>query len=185
MKRALAGVREGVRPSVACIAILAAVCGSCARLEPRRIEANVQSQGADGVVRDLYEDPDRWELFLDHVSSGSPAWLNAALAVAPGTDAGATQMLAIAVFMALEPSPQEVLQVFQRSSQSPEPALSPLEVCGDWVYIDYPEDEARALIRARISKLREVGNPELAIVRDECVRLLMEALALKFPQPLE
>ena len=83
-------------------------------------------------------------------------------------------------------TPAEALRLLGRSSQLTKPKFSPLDVCGDWVCIDYPPDEARAVIRARIGAVQEIAVPgELASTRDECLRFLREALALQLPQPLD
>jgi hypothetical protein len=162
------------------IAVLAFTCMGAGN-RAGTLLAEVRSRGAHAVVRDLWAHGDEWSDVMEGVSSGSTAWLDVAVALAPGTDAGSTSELLVALFLALRPAPEETLGLFYPSSRFPAEIASVFNegnVCGGHVYIDYQPREARRLIDARIAALRGLPDGHLNPVRQSCLRGLVRARAL-------
>jgi hypothetical protein len=158
-------------------AAFAVACSGFFGPDPATLRSDIQARGARAVVADLYAHREQWDHFLRGVGSGSPEWLSVGFELRQGTDAGASSELGVAFFMALAPAPETVLRLLDRSARSEKLRLAPYQVCGDWVYIDYPENDAHALIEARLKTVQAVAAPELLSLRDECLRLLNHALA--------
>ena len=76
---------------------------------PGRVQEQVTTRGADDVVRELYAQPERWASVLNHIETGDPEWIAAALVLRPGSDAGSTSMLNDSMFAALEKAPEIVI----------------------------------------------------------------------------
>jgi len=125
-------------------------CSHGPTLNPVKLRQAAKLRGPNAVVAELYNVEPDWDAFLQGVSSGSPEWLDLAAALAPGTDAGATSMLGIALFLALGPAPERVLRLLAAPSGLRDAYFSVEDVCGSNVYIDYSPPEARGLISARL-----------------------------------
>jgi len=57
---------------------------------PKLLLARIQNKGAAAVIRSLWGTP-RWSKLTDRAASGAAGWVNVAVALAPGSDAGFTQ----------------------------------------------------------------------------------------------
>jgi len=97
---------RGERRVISSVVVLASLLACSHLRRPARLQDEVKRRGAQAVVADLYVHEDRWEEFLRGVASGAPEWLELAVVRAPGTDAGATNQLGIALFLALGPAPE-------------------------------------------------------------------------------
>ena len=62
---------------------------------------DVRAHGARAVVASLWSNSDRWNHVMANIGRGKPEWLDVAVALHPGTDAGAAETLDEAVFFAL------------------------------------------------------------------------------------
>src|SRR5262245_44994180 len=83
----------------------------------------VEDQGAREVVRALYAQDYEWESVLRAIAGGGEQWIRVAVALRPGADAGAGEMLTLAVGESLEHSPEAALRLAG-------PAFGLLAICG-------------------------------------------------------
>jgi hypothetical protein len=103
------------------------------------------------------------------VALGSDEWLGVAEALAPGTDAGTSHGLNIALHHALAKNPERVLTILARLPERTE------LVCSDGDDEQAAEPAAREL-RAALAAVGRVGAPELRAQRDQCLQALRGAL---------
>jgi hypothetical protein len=160
---------------------LAIGCATTTNTVPRSLLAEVRARGARAVVEELWEDGGGWSEFTQGVASGAAEWLEVAVALAPGTDAGATSELLVALFLALEPAPERTFRLFYPSSRVQAQLgseFSLANVCGGGhVYIDFEPLEALRLIEARVAAVQDVPS-DLAVPRESCLRGLEQSHAL-------
>ena len=78
-------------------------------LTPDEIIAKVKADGADQVVHEIWHSQAKVQALLKGVGSGNKAWLEAAKAIQPATDAGSAEELASALAEALVNNPYVVL----------------------------------------------------------------------------
>ena len=143
-------------------------------LTPAQILKSISAHGARETVGSLHESGTDWYVVVQQVSAGDPAYLAVAEALRPGTDAGASSELNIAVFIALARSPLLVLGML-RDTQVGAGAFSVRFVCSSNIGIDFPADDSRRMIRERITILEKLhGGEETA--RDSCLSALRTAL---------
>jgi hypothetical protein len=141
--------------------------------EAAHISARVKNDGPTAVVRSIYADDRQWKDLLANVATGRRDWLALAVELRPGSDAGATEELTLAVGEALEHRPENVLSI----------AIDPYplnEVC-DVPETDDPRFDSlpRALetLNKRQVMLRRVTTPSLRTRRDQCTAQLESAKA--------
>ncbi|MGO4261692.1 hypothetical protein [Lysobacter sp. TAB13] len=78
-------------------------------LAPEDVQSMVRTRGAPAAVRAIWSSPHDIKRFLDGVGSGDSRWIDAAQAVAPAVDAGASEELNDALAKALVAKPYQVL----------------------------------------------------------------------------
>jgi hypothetical protein len=140
-------------------------------LTPEDVLRWIAESGARSVVANLYEDYSRWRELLLNIGMGDAAWLRVAVALRPGSDAGTTDMLDLAVGEALEHQPRSVLEIAV-------PALGIECVCGGPDVDDERYDSYELSINAievRKRMLGAVSDAHLATARDRCIAALEEA----------
>jgi len=76
---------------------------------PDRVIHDVKARGARQVVNEIWASEEKTKIFLGGVSRADPAWVEAAQAVKPGTDAGASEELNDAIALALLKAPYAIL----------------------------------------------------------------------------
>lgn len=109
---------------------------------------------------------------MANIGRGSPEWLEVAVALHPGTDAGAAEMLDEAVFFALRTEPAAVLKLLKDGR------FETKFVCSSNVGIDYTPAESRRFIRERIKVLSGLSaDAKVLATRDQCLAGLRGALA--------
>jgi hypothetical protein len=64
-------------------------------------------------VATLYADTNQWNQVTSHIGRGDREWLAVGAALRSGTDAGASEALDEAMFLALKPAPITVLQLIK------------------------------------------------------------------------
>jgi hypothetical protein len=141
---------------------------------PSALRAEIAAHGARAVVGRLWkapvETPGRaWLSVEEQVALGSDEWLGVAEALAPGTDAGTSHGLNIALHHALAKNPERVLTILARLPERTE------LVCSDGDDEQAAEPAAREL-RAALAAVGRVGAPELRAQRDQCLQALRGAL---------
>ena len=77
---------------------------------PDDILHRIVLQGAQQTVGDLWGQPPAWDAVTEKIASGQEQWLAVAVALHPGTDAGASTALRDAMFRALEKNLAGVLR---------------------------------------------------------------------------
>jgi hypothetical protein len=158
--------------AVAMLVVMALVssgrCFSQQALEAGALMQEIATNGPRDVVTALYDDDAKWDELLDHVANGNEEWLRAAVALRPGTDAGATNMLTLSVGEALEHSPAQVLRIAAA-------AFGFDLVCGAPDADDDRYNSLESSLRAielRMRKLSQLADPALKVDRDECTQHL-------------
>ncbi len=123
------------------------------------------------IVRKLTEgDAANWTMILAKIEAGDPEWITCAAAyIAPGTDAGATTDLLVALAFGLPRNPQAVL------SQEVGLGLSMLSVCS-LPFIEPTYDFVKSYGEETVAALLRVDEPYLLDARDTCLRRMREAL---------
>jgi hypothetical protein len=133
--------------------------------------ADVRAHGARVVVAALWSDNDRWNQVMENIGRGGSEWLEVAVALHPGTDAGAAEALDEAVFFALKPSPVAVLKLLKDGR------FDTKFVCSSNVGTDYTPAESRRFITERIKALSGLSDTKVLKARDQCLAGLRAALA--------
>lgn len=140
-------------------------------LTPEDILERIAKNGPRVTAAQIYGDPMQWRAVLTGIATGSKWWLNAAVGLRSGSDAGASNQIDLAIGEALEHHPQWVLEVAV-------PAIGYKSICGG------PDvDDARynsfslsmKAIEKRKSMLRAVSGVE-AHSAGECLRNLNDAV---------
>ena len=115
-----------------------------------------------------------WEYLLSRVETGRRAWIDVAAKLYPGTDAGSTEMLTLALGEALVHSPREVL-IQGASTFGVESICSGPDV-DDHRY--ETRDRAVAAVVERITAVRKLRGRDVAALRASCLRSLQAEKAL-------
>jgi hypothetical protein len=132
---------------------------------------DVNTRGPQPVVAALRSDSNQWDQVMTNISHGNPHWLNVAAALRPGTDAGSSEALNEAVFLALKPAPTRVLQLLKDGT------FETAAVCNSNIATDYPDAQSQKFIKERIAALQGVSDQNTLAVRDRCLAGLRAALA--------
>jgi hypothetical protein len=151
------------------VCVVDACSGQPLLQDAKTIIEEVNNKGASEVVRKICGTP-RWERILGNIAFGDPAWIDVAIALRGGTDAGATSELHSAMFLALGTNPTYVLQKV-------EPQYSVSNICEGRV--DFPAVNQDALAEsARIRKaVEEVRGTHLQEKKQVCLIKLREGEA--------
>jgi hypothetical protein len=154
---------------------VSAVCSAANPLIPSLhasgILTDVRTRGAKAVVASLWSDGGRWNQVMANIGRGRPEWLEVAVALQPGTDAGAAETLDEAVFFALGAAPVAVLKLLK------EGRFQTKFVCSSNVEEDYTTSESQGFIRERIKVLSGLADARTLATRDQCLAGLRSALA--------
>jgi hypothetical protein len=139
--------------------------------DPKLIIAEASKRGAGTVVSELYSNPTEWIFLLRQIATGSDAWLKVAVALHPGSDAGASQMLALSIGEALENAPENVFKIvlgeFHLNLICGAPDLD------DPRYGSY--ELAMEAIKKRQTRISAVTDSKLRAICNECIQLLEKA----------
>ena len=139
--------------------------------KPESIISEVKLRGAKSVVVDLTKDWNVWDSICDKVATGNSTWLKAAVALQPGTDAGSSETMDLALGEALEHSPENVFRiaipVFEIESICSGPDV-------DSSRYDSYELSLKA-INLRIKKVAAIKNQKLKEMSKDCIKHLEES----------
>jgi hypothetical protein len=139
-------------------------------LQPSDLMKEISSEGAPQVVRRLYDNGDAWNEVMGKIRTGNARWLEVARNLHAGTDGATSEELDLAIFFALAPAPQAVLNLLADGEFDVE------YVCSSNVHVDYPLTESRRLVEERLRVLRGVNAKHLVDIRDSCKSGLRQAL---------
>lgn len=141
-------------------------------LAPVDIEAMIRRNDPRYTVDYLYKDIYVWQGLLKNIARGEDEWLEIAVHLKAGSDAGTSEMLNYAVGEALENAPERVLEITAGEYR--------LEnICGgpdvdDLRYSTY--EQALKSIELRIDSLMRVSNKRVEDDRNFCIKKLKESL---------
>ena len=139
--------------------------------DPQAIIDEVSSRGAREVVLELYNDDDTGYALLRNIATGSELWLKAAAALRSGSDAGASEMLDLAVGEALEHAPANVLRITPKVSWLRSVCAGP--DVDDRRYDSY--ELSMNAINLRLKLVAAITDPKLQHLCDQCIRYLEES----------
>jgi len=166
------------------VILACAVCGNSQGAEkdrihnkniiPAEIVEKIQREGAKKVVREFYQDVIIWNKLLKNIASGKRSWLEVAVYLRPGTDAGASEMLDLAMGEALGNSPKLVLEIIKKSD-----IFTATFVCSgpdvdDPRYSTY--DKVIIATNHRIAVLEKVDDTNLKDTRNLCIENLKASI---------
>jgi hypothetical protein len=124
---------------------------------------SIKSKGPASVVKDLTTgDGSRWKNVLNHIETGSPAWLDVAGRLLTATDASWTSDLLFALAIALTRNAEGVLSMVG-------PNL-PLDKVCSVPYIEPDERTVQNYRRKVRSALQKVTSPELDSRKRDCLK---------------
>jgi hypothetical protein len=109
-----------------CLAWTASTAG--VSREADQFLARIQKEGAPAVTKALWGTAD-WTKLTEKIASGEPKWIDVAVALSKGSDAGATEELNDALFQGLSVHPSYVLKSLPIEQSTTNP-LSLSTVCG-------------------------------------------------------
>lgn len=113
----------------ACCATRAVPSAEPRAQNPEIMLARIKKEGAAAVIKSLWGIPAKWNELTDKVATGNAAWVDVAVALGPGSDAGSTSELEDALFVALGQNAEYVLRVLPPEEYHGNPlALS--DICG-------------------------------------------------------
>ena len=139
--------------------------------DPNVILDEVSKRGAHTIVLELYSKPTEWNFVLRQIAAGTKTWLNVAVKLHAGSDAGASEMLTLSVGEALERSPSNVFKIALTEFQ--------LEAICSGPDVDDARYNSYALaikaINQRQKRISAIANPKLKNVSTKCIQLLEEA----------
>jgi len=136
--------------------------------ETASILADVSNRGSRIVASELYSDPEKWNLVLRNIATGTALWLKVAVALHSGSDATISEMLSLAVGEALEKSPANVFRITL-------PVFQLKFICGGPDVDDSRYDSYERTIEAikrRQNKVSSLADPELTKVGLLCIQAL-------------
>jgi hypothetical protein len=135
------------------------------KLAPANIRQQVHKHGAKQTVAALYSNNATWEELLRNISSGEREWLQIAVELKDGADAGSSEMIKFAVGEALANKPENVIGIaikkFSLQAICSEPDID------DARYSSY--EKAVLEINRRIAVLKKYHTRQYQQVRNECI----------------
>jgi hypothetical protein len=174
-KRSITGISAVILCALQLIGADGMASPTSAPLRADQILADIKHRGAQEVLKGFWKQDGsfgpKWDEIADRVARGGKDWLQVAAALRPATDAGASETLDEAVFLALKPSPVKVLRLLREGT------FETQAICSSIIGIDYDETESRRFIQERIEVLAGVSEPSVRGVREECLKGLRGALA--------
>jgi competence protein ComGC len=141
-----------------------------------QVENAIQEKGAANVVQELNRQASStaWESIEDNVATGNVRWLNVAKQLRQYTDASTSLGLENALAEALPKNASGVLAILG-TDQSKEFTIQ--RVCSGETYIEPSTTELRRHLKASITALEKVSDPQLQTNRSACNAALNKDLS--------
>jgi hypothetical protein len=142
------------------------VGGESAPIEPTALLRKLEGSDGRHVVEKLNDN--QWNFILKNIETGEKRWLDVAVSLHRRTDAGRSEMVALAVGNALVKNPSGVLH-------SAIGEISVESVCGYPDMSDHRTDSQQKVVGyldARIQAAGKVDDKEVAGQRDKCLETL-------------
>jgi hypothetical protein len=142
-----------------------------AAVTPAQVEAMLARQTPQQVVNALYGSGEnsRWDTVARGIAHGERAWLNVAVRLSGGTDAGTSDDFAIAASDALTVNPAGTLRLLSRIPMG----AGACEENG----FEVPRAQARAFYRAALASVATVRERGLQRIKGQCLASLRHGLA--------
>lgn len=146
-------------------------CASSLAQQPLNAETILQrigKQGSKEVASDFTHE--QWDAVLNNIEVGDEAWLELAVKLHMGADAGYAEMLTFSVGRALAKSPHNVLSIAV-------PEFSIEGICGYPDMTDPRTDTKMKVISyldERIEAMSHLGNQDVAKTNARCLQVLEE-----------
>lgn len=136
--------------------------------KPESIIHEIKSRGANAVVSELYSDLNVWHSILQKIATGNQSWLEVAVALRAGSDAGASEMLTLAVGEALQNNPKHVFTIAAKAFELRNICSGP--DVDDERYNSY--ELSMKEIDRRIEKIKVVKDRSMEKISKECIQYL-------------
>ncbi len=138
---------------------------------PKQIINEIDKRGAKQIVFELYQDQETWYSVLRKIGTGEESWLKVATALRSGSDAGASEMLTLAVGEALEHKPAVVFKIALQAFELRDICSSP--DVDDERYNSY-ELSIRS-VNIRIDKVAAITNQGMKDISNKCIQYLEDS----------
>lgn len=139
--------------------------------DPKSIIRKVSERGAQIVVAELYSKDEMWSFVLRNIATGAEAWLNVAITLHHGSDAGASEMVTLSIGEALESLPENVFRIALK--EFPLKSICSGPDVDDKRFDSY--ELSMAAINRRERRISAISNSNLKEVGKECINYLEEA----------
>jgi hypothetical protein len=165
-----------IRSSTWCVCLVLLSVASAVADDQALLKQAIAVRGAAQVLAEVYDKPERWPAIVDGISRGERGWLEIAALLRPASDAGASEDLDQAMAEALRRVPRSVLPLLTAAQFEPE------AVCGNYEALhrqgaDTSKPALLKWLREQESAVREVQEPQLRKVQDQCLRRIRAARA--------
>jgi hypothetical protein len=140
---------------------------SLAQEDPHSLMQQINKMGARSAIRKLWENQGIWENVMKRIASGEEDWVELAIALYAGSDAGAASELRDAMFQALRQNPAYVLG-------RAEPTFPVSDLCGGRSDPLPTYKDAIAEQESTIAAVKTVKSEELNSKKEACVSKLEE-----------
>lgn len=132
---------------------------------PDEITSAVKAEGAEKVIRQIFES-DAWQVHVyPGISSGDPQWLQVAKILRPSTDAGASEEMNNALSLALLKRPYAVLPVLKNLWWEKD-----IDICYFGWDSEFPDMTVRAYVNQLEKALGKTANEKNAELRKSCLK---------------
>ncbi len=136
-----------------------------------RVETSIRQHGAAATIARLWGKggwPSQWDWVIDRMGDGNAGWIALAPKLAPGSDAGSSEDLGIALAFALPKNPRAVLAALDLGNGI---VLGADRVCGA-PFIEDTVKDIPAYRRRAIRAVKAVSNPHLKMAKTACLTAL-------------
>ena len=158
-----------MHPASVLFVLLLAQSKPAVALTPADVSTAIREKGAVATLASLYQNEEKWILFLQGVQKANPAWLKIAASLLPGSSGDAHYDVVAAVGDALEKNPTTVFRLTI-------PPLTVEEIC------DGPEGDGATLFEEKLAQLRlrrrnvaRIRQKNLQPQATKCLATLAEA----------
>jgi hypothetical protein len=149
-----------------CGILIAFAAHSCEAVTAAAVHAQIEEKGPRAAIESLFRTP-AWDAAIRGIASGNEAWLQVALELAPGSDAGSASELKDAIAWALPHAPDRVIAVSEKHELF-------RDVC-DVPPVDYPPEGRAAYFAAAISAVEGISDSSLKAAKASCLSKLRVA----------
>jgi hypothetical protein len=146
-----------------------------ASVTPAQVEAMLARQSAPQVVAALYGtgENSRWDTVASGIANGDPAWLELAVRLSEGTDAGTSDDFAIAAGDALTTNTTGALSLLSKIPMG-------AGACTDNGF-EVPRAQSLAFYEAALATVETVDDPALQDIKAQCLAELRKGLGTIAP----